>query len=144
MIVSGERIYAYNFPGSKFMGALQHNPAEASAPATLTKAVVRAAGFLSLSQAALADVLGISPATASRLVGGSYALQPARRREWEFALLFVRMFRSLQAIVGNDHDAQAWLKNENLALGARPLELIRSAEGLVRVLHYLDASRARL
>jgi len=70
--------------------------------------------------------------------------QPARRREWEFALLFVRMFRSLQAIVGNDHDAQVWLKHENLALGARPLELIRSAEGLVRVLHYLDASRARL
>lgn len=126
------------------MGALQHNPHEANAPATLTKAVVRAAGFLSLSQAALADVLGISPATASRLVGGSYSLQPARRREWEFALLFVRMFRSLQAIVGSDHDAQLWLKNENLALGARPLELIRSAEGLVRVLHYLDASRARL
>ena len=126
------------------MGALQHNPVEAGAPATLTKAVVRAAGFLSLSQAALADVLGISPATASRLVGGSYSLQPARRREWEFALLFVRMFRSLQAIVGSDHDAQTWLKNENLALGARPLELIRSAEGLVRVLHYLDASRARL
>jgi transcriptional regulator with XRE-family HTH domain len=126
------------------MDALQHNPVEAGAPATLTKAVVRAAGFLSLSQAALADVLGISPATASRLVGGSYSLQPTRRREWEFALLFVRMFRSLQAIVGNDHDAQLWLKHENLALGARPLELIRSAEGLVRVLHYLDASRARL
>ena len=126
------------------MGALQHNPVEANAPATLTKAVVRAAGFLSLSQAALADVLGISPATASRLVSGSYSLQPARKREWEFAMLFVRLFRSLQAVVGNDADAQAWLRNENLALGARPLELIRSAEGLVRVLHYLDASRARL
>ena len=58
--------------------------------------------------------------------------------------LFLRMFRSLQAIVGNDHDAQTWLRSENLALGSRPLELIRSAEGLVRVLHYLDASRARL
>ncbi len=126
------------------MGALQHNPVEASVPATLTKAVVRAAGFLSLSQAALADVLGISPATASRLVAGRYALQPARRREWEFALLFVRLVRSLQAIGGTDHDAQLWLKNDNLALGARPLERIRSAEGLVRVLHYRDASRARL
>jgi transcriptional regulator with XRE-family HTH domain len=126
------------------MGALQQNPLEANAPATLTKAVVRSAGFLSLSQAALADVLGISAATASRLVGGNYSLQPARKREWEFALLFVRLFRSLQAIVGNDADAQLWLRNENLALGGRPLELIRSAEGLVRVLNYLDASRARL
>jgi uncharacterized protein (DUF2384 family) len=144
MSLSRERFQRYNFPGSIYMGALQHNPVEASAPATLTKAVVRAAGFLSLSQAALADVLGISPATASRLVGGSYSLQPARKREWEFALLFLRMFRSLQAIVGNDHDAQTWLRSENLALGSRPLDLIRSAEGLVRVLHYLDASRARL
>ena len=144
MNVSGERIYAYNFPGSKFMGALQHNPAEASAPATLTKAVVRAAGFLSLSQAALADVLGISPATASRLVGGSYSLQPARRREWEFALLFVRLFRSLDAIVGNDRDARTWLRDDNRALGGKPLDLIRGAEGLIRVLHYLDASRGRI
>lgn len=144
MSISVESMTMYTFHGSYLMGAMQHNPVEASAPATLTKAVVRAAGFLALSQAALADVLGVSAATASRLVGGSYSLQPARKREWEFALLFVRMFRSLQAIVGNDHDAQAWLRNENLALGARPLELIRSAEGLVRVLHYLDASRARL
>jgi transcriptional regulator with XRE-family HTH domain len=106
--------------------------------------VLRAAGFLGISQAVLADVLGVSGATASRLVGGNYSLQPARKREWEFALLFVRLFRSLDAIVGNDRDAQAWLRGENTALGGRPVELIRSAEGLVRVLHYLDASRSRI
>jgi hypothetical protein len=77
-------------------------------------------------------------------VGGSYALQPARKREWEFALLFVRLYRALDAIVGNERDAQTWLRSENLALGQRPIELIRSAEGLVRVLHYLDASRSRV
>ena len=126
------------------MGAAQQNPGESTAAATLTKAVVRAAGFLGLTQAALADVLGISGATASRLVGGRYSLQPARRREWEFALLFVRLFRSLQAVVGNDRDARTWLRHSNVALGAVPLELIRNAEGLVRVLHYLDASRGRL
>src|SRR5690242_10980200 len=72
----------------EIMGALQQSPVEAGASATLTKAVVRAAGFLGLSQATLAQVLGVSGATASRLVGGRYALQPERRREWEFALLF--------------------------------------------------------
>lgn len=123
----------------------QQQPVDDIQPsATLTKAVVRAAGFLGISQATLADVLGVSPATASRLVGGTYALQPARRREWEFALLFVRLFRSLDALVGNDEDARTWLRNENRALGAKPVELIRSAEGLVRVLHYLDASRGRV
>jgi hypothetical protein len=126
------------------MGALQQSAEQAAAAATLTKAVVRAAGFLGLSQAALADVLGISGATASRLVGGRYALQPGRRREWEFALLFVRLFRSLQAVVGNDRDAQTWLRHPNAALAAVPLDLIRDAEGLIRVLHYLDASRGRL
>jgi hypothetical protein len=45
--------------------------------------------------------------------------------------------------VGNDADARIWLRNGNLALGARPLELMRGAEGLVRVLQYLDASRGR-
>jgi transcriptional regulator with XRE-family HTH domain len=126
------------------MGAVQHAEIKAGAPATLTKAVVRAAGFLGLSQAALAEVLGVSGATVSRLVSGAYALQPTRRREWEFALLFVRLYRSLNAIVGNDRDAQTWLRNPNIALGAPPLTMIRSAEGLVNVLHYLDASRGRL
>jgi uncharacterized protein (DUF2384 family) len=126
------------------MGALQQTGADPDPSTTLTKAVVRAAGLLGLTQVALADVLGISGATASRLVGGSYALQPKRKREWEFALLFVRLYRSLDAIVGNERDAQTWLRNDNLALGQRPIELIRSAEGLVRVLHYLDASRSRI
>lgn len=126
------------------MGALQQSPAQADASATLTKAVVRAAGFLNLSQVALAQVLGVSGATASRLVGGRYALQPERKREWEFALLFLRLFRSLQAIVGNDRDAQLWLRHPNLALSAKPIDLIGSAEGLVRVLNYLDASRGRI
>ena len=126
------------------MGALrQAGPAPKPSP-TLTKSVVRAAALLGLTQSALADVLGMSPATASRLVGGSYLLQPTRKREWEFALLFVRLYRSLDAIVGNERDVQTWLRNENHALGQRPLDLIRSAEGLVRVLQYLDASRSRI
>jgi uncharacterized protein (DUF2384 family) len=112
--------------------------------ATLSKAVVRAAGLLGLSQSAVAEVLGVSGATASRLFAGTWRLAPSRRREWEFALLFVRLYRSLAALVGNDADARTWLRNENLALGARPIDLIGSAEGLVRVLQYLDASRARV
>ncbi|MEP7311949.1 MAG: antitoxin Xre/MbcA/ParS toxin-binding domain-containing protein [Pseudomonadota bacterium] len=126
------------------MDALQQSGAQPAPETTLTKAVVRAADALGLSQAALADVLGVSPPTASRLVGGRYALTPTRRREWEFALLFVRLYRSLNAIVGTDRAAQTWLRGDNHALGARPLDLIRGAEGLVRVLQYLDASRGRV
>ena len=60
----------------------------------------------------------------------------------EFALLFVRVFRSLDAIVGDEKSARQWLTSENRALNGRPLDLIRQTEGLVRVVHYLDASRA--
>jgi uncharacterized protein (DUF2384 family) len=126
------------------MIAVQHTKATATAPTTVSKAVVRAAGLLGLNQSTLADVLGISPATASRLKSGAYALQPTRKREWEFALLFVRLYRALDAIVGAGEAAQAWLRGPNTALGGRPVDLIRSAEGLVRVVHYLDACRGRV
>jgi transcriptional regulator with XRE-family HTH domain len=110
------------------------------ASSVLTKAVTRAAERLGISRTELASILGVSPATISRLFGGAYLLD-AKRKEWEFALLFVRMFRSLNAIVGDENTARKWLNSENLGLNGRPLELIRQTEGLVRVVHYLDASR---
>jgi DNA-binding XRE family transcriptional regulator len=112
--------------------------------ATVSKAVVRAAGWLDLSQATLAQVLGVSQATVSRLVAGRYRLAPGRAKEWELALLFVRMFRSLDAILGHGPAARAWLAGRNLALGRPPVEEITTAEGLVRVVHYLDVARGRV
>lgn len=114
---------------------------QADAAAVLSKAVARAAEKLALSRTQLAQVLGLSPATISRLHAGSYQLDPGRK-EWDFALLLVRTFRSLDSIVGNESAARAWLDSENLALGGRPVDLIRQTEGLVRVVQYLDASRA--
>lgn len=111
---------------------------------TLTKAVLRAAVLLDLPQGLMADLLGVSRATASRLFAGRYQLSPARKKEWELALLFVRMFRSLDAVVGHGPAARTWLEGRNLALGGPPLELIASAEGLVRVVHYLDTVRGRV
>jgi uncharacterized protein (DUF2384 family) len=112
--------------------------------ATLSKAVVRAAQLLRLRQSTLAGILGISAATASRLVAGKYRFHPSRRHEWEFALLFVRFFRALDAILGHGAQAQAWLHGPNTALGAAPVDLITKPQGLVRVVDYLDAFRGRL
>lgn len=107
----------------------------------LSKAVARAAERLGVSRSLLAKVLGVSPATITRLYDGGYRLG-AGRKEWEFALLFVRAFRSLDSIVGDEATARQWLNSENRGLNGRPIELIRTTEGLVRVVHYLDASRA--
>lgn len=73
-----------------------------------------------------------------------YVLLATDRKEWEFAILLVRLFRSLDSISGGSPEtAKAWLQSDNLALaGKKPVELIESTEGLVHVVTYLDASRA--
>jgi transcriptional regulator with XRE-family HTH domain len=110
----------------------------------LTGAVLRAAALLELNQARVAEILGLSAATVSRMANGSYALD-ANKKEWELGALFVRLFRSLDSLVGsNDEVARAWLNGENRGLGDKPVNLIRSAEGLVRAVHYLDAARSRI
>src|SRR5215468_2438103 len=120
-------------------------PRSAADPAaTLSKATVRAARFLALAQSDLAPVLGVSAATLSRLANGRKALEPGSK-PWQLAALFVRLFRSLDAIVGSDDAAaRAWLRSDNSALGGVPLNLTRDPAGLVRTVDYLDAARARL
>ncbi|RNC68459.1 MAG: DUF2384 domain-containing protein [Desulfuromonadales bacterium] len=117
-------------------------PQSVTKEAVLSKAVVNAAEFLGLSQAKLAGVLGVSRATVSRLCAGTYQLS-REKKEWEFAVLLVRLFRSLDAIVGGiAEDVRRWMNSDNHALADRkPVELISSTEGLVRVVYYLDARR---
>ncbi len=113
-------------------------------PATvLTKAVLAAAKRLGLRNRELAAVIGTSEASVSRL-GRTRALEPASK-EGELALMLVRMYRSLDALVGgNDEQAGAWLRAENEHLRGVPAERIQRVEGLVDVVQYLDAMRGRL
>jgi len=118
-----------------------HPSASLEPAAVLSQAVIRAAERLAVPRAVLAKVLGLSAPMTARLCNGHYQLDE-QRKEWEFALLFVRVFRSLDSIVGNEATARNWLQSENSTLNGRPIELIRSTEGLVRVVQYLDASRS--
>jgi hypothetical protein len=117
-------------------------PAAAAQGTVTTKAALRAAGRLGLSSKMLGRIIGVSEATVSRMGTGAYTLSPGDK-PFELAVLFIRLFRSLDAMVGGDEAAAtAWLKHENLALGDAPLRLIQSVSGLVHVLAYLDARRA--
>jgi transcriptional regulator with XRE-family HTH domain len=110
----------------------------------LTGAVLRAASLLEITQSSLALVLGLSASTVSRMANGGYTLDD-QKKEWELGALFVRLFRSLDALIGsNDAASRAWLNGENSALIGRPADLIRTTEGLVRVVQYLDAARGRI
>ena len=120
-------------------------PAPAGQPkpdVILTKALLRAAALLELSSASLARVLGVSEASVSRLVSGARSVDPSSK-EGELALLLVRVYRSLDALVGTDAaQRKAWLRSPNRALNGRPSDLIQRADGLVAVVNYLDAMRA--
>lgn len=122
-------------------------PAAAARPdagRVVSKAVVRAADVLKLSGRQLAEIIGVSPATVSRLRSEGYRLEPGTK-PFELAVLFVRLYRALDAVTGGDDGvAAAWLLADNLALGAVPAARIRTVAGLLDVIAYLDARRARV
>lgn len=112
------------------------------AQGVLSKATWRAARNLGLSGAALARVIGLSEASVSRLGRGEWDVSPGSK-EGQLAALLVRLFRSLDAIVGNDAGKViAWMTSPNQALNGIPRELIESPQGLVQTLQYVDAMRA--
>jgi hypothetical protein len=114
----------------------------AAAGAVLTKAALRSAGLLGLNNAALARAVGLSEATVSRMSSGAKAFDIGSKPA-ELAALLIRVYRSLDALVGNSEEHRhLWMGSYNRAINAVPREAVQSAEGLVRVVTYLDAARA--
>lgn len=111
----------------------------------LTQAVAETARRLELGSTDLKNIIGASQPSASRLLHGKYAI-PEGGKTWELAAHFVRLYRSLSALVGGDDQlAVAWLKSANRAFDDQlPLDVIKRVDGLLRACEYLDAQRARV
>jgi transcriptional regulator with XRE-family HTH domain len=110
--------------------------------AVVAKAFIRAGEKLKLTNRELAEIVGLSEASVSRVRSGDAKLL-TNNKPRELATLFLRLYRSLDAIVGGDDMVSArWMRNANTALGGAPIDLIASAQGLVRVTDYLDSRRA--
>ena len=113
--------------------------------AVVSKALLRAAEALGLSSAELAEIVGTSESTLSRIRNRKRGPIPLESKEGELALLFLRVFRSLDALVGGSElHARAWLVADNHHLGAVPLRRMKKIEGLVDVAEYLDAMRGTI
>ena len=121
-----------------------HTAPRPHAAGVLTRAVLRASEILGLAQKDLAGVLGVSAASLSRLYKGARLIDP-RSKEGEIAVLILRVFRSLDALMGGSQEkSRKWLRAENVHLGGSPARLIETVPGLVHVLEYLDAMRGNL
>lgn len=118
---------------------MKHNEADAKKDQILAKSASAAIRWLGLREA---DLTGPLNALAARPAHGmpDLELMPEER---EAALLLVRLCRALEVLVGPDQQrCQAWMVAPNLALQDRPADLLRTQEGQVTLLSYLDHMRA--
>ncbi|PUA28758.1 MAG: hypothetical protein B0W54_10070 [Cellvibrio sp. 79] len=108
----------------------------------VSNSVINAADALGLAREQLADAIGVSISTVDRMKRGT----PSQGKAFELSLLVIRVYRSLFSILGGNSDAmQHWMMTPNNHLNDEiPGELIRKADGLTRVLWYLDAMRGRI
>lgn len=110
----------------------------------LTAAISRVAACWKLSNAQLGAILGLSPATVSRLRSGGFELDRSSKA-FELGQYLIRLFRSLDALMGSDDAAStSWLHSPNVDLDGRPIDLIRSIRGLDAVANYVDDYRAQI
>lgn len=110
----------------------------------LTRALLRAAQLLGLSQKDTARIVGVSAASLSRLAAGTRPIHP-HSKEGECALLLIRIYRALDALLGGrEEHVKAWFHAENEHVGGIPAERVKTVTGLVAVAEYLDAMRGKL
>ena len=116
---------------------------EAARAKVLAKATTRAAERLGISQRELAEILGMSEASVSRMKHAAWSgFTP---KQWELAALMVRVFRSADALFGgNEVQVKKWFRADNRHLNGTPHQLVKRVEGLVHVAGYLDAMRGAL
>ncbi len=106
--------------------------------ATLTRALLAAGRELGLTQAEVGAVVGRNRTSLHR-----HGVEPDSKAG-ELALLLIRVYRALYALVGGDGEQMRhFMHTQNLHTGGVPAEQVRTVPGLVRVTEYLDAMRGR-
>ncbi|MEN8175314.1 MAG: MbcA/ParS/Xre antitoxin family protein [Pseudomonadota bacterium] len=104
----------------------------------LAKGLLNAGKALGVPQTDLGKAIGKDRTSISR------GLDPASKAG-ELALLVIRAYRSLYALVGGDaENMRHWMHTENRHTGGIPADQIRTVQGLTTVVAYLDALRGKV
>lgn len=120
------------------MGALENQ--EPSKTAVVAKALIHLKETLLLSSETIGQIIGADASTISRI---GKNLDMKENKVFEGAVLLIRVYRSLFALLGGDKAAMIhWLTTPNLDFNQRPpIDCMKSLVGLVEVVQYLDAMR---
>ena len=112
---------------------------ESDKSVVLAEAFGNAGRYLGMSQSDLGEIVGKDRSAISR-----GRVDPASKAG-ELALLFIRCYRALYVLTGGDSRQMAhWMHTENRHTGGIPAEQVKTVQGLITVLEYLDAIRGKL
>lgn len=106
----------------------------------VSKAFRNAYKDFGLTDTEAANIIGKTRATLTRAQGFNVT-----SKEFEIQVLFIRLYRSLFAILGGDKTAMKhWFTTPNKHLRGVPKELVNRIAGLAGINAYLDAMRAKV
>ena len=103
----------------------------------LSEAVARVSSLWGIGDDLLGEILGVSASHAAELRSGTFQLtrsDPGFRA----GQYLVRLFQELGARIGDDRAVITWLQAENMDLGGRPIDLVRTDRGLREMLSYVE------
>lgn len=104
----------------------------------LSKSLLRAAKALGLNHREVGAIIGRDRSTIER-----NGVDPDSK-PGELALLLIRIYRSLFALMGGDHqNMRHFLQTPNHGTGGTPGRQLYDVQGLVTVCTYLDALRGK-
>lgn len=102
----------------------------------LAEALLNAASFLGITKAEVGKAIDKHPSNIART-----GIDPTRH-SGQIALLIVRIYRSLFALMGGDQkNMRHFMYTQNNGTGGIPREQIQTIQGVVAVCEYLDAMR---
>lgn len=125
------------------MAAVLPNYQNVNAANVLCKALLNVQKQFELNQTELGRMIGLDRSSISRLHKRG-TLKPDSKAG-ELATYLIRIYRSLYVLMGGDIAIMRhWMETSNRHLQAVPKQLLANTEGLVRVMHYLDAMRGKI
>ncbi len=116
-----------------------HTVSEESKDSVVTKALMNVGRDLNISPDVLASIVGKNRSSLYRPTGIK-----ANSKSGELALVMIRCYRALFALMGGNYAAmQHWFNTYNNHTGGVPIEQAQKLEGLMSVSRYLDAIRGK-